>query len=29
LKLADERIEWLEGFAFRGPKALNVTFRAL
>lgn len=28
MKLQDERIEWLEGFAFRGPKTLNVTFRA-
>jgi hypothetical protein len=28
MKLVDERIEWLGGFAFRGPKSLNVTFRA-
>ena len=28
MKLVDERIEWLEGFAFRGPKTLQVTFRA-
>jgi cytochrome P450 len=29
MKLVDERIEWLEGFAFRGPKSLRVTFRAV
>ena len=27
LQLVDDKIEWLEGFAFRGPKTLNVTFR--
>ena len=27
LQLVDEKIEWLEGFAFRGPKTLEVTFR--
>jgi cytochrome P450 len=29
LKLVNKRIEWLEGFAFRGPKSLRVTFRAV
>ena len=27
LQLVTEKIEWLEGFAFRGPKSLEVTFR--
>ena len=29
MKLVNEKIEWLEGFAFRGPKSLEVTFRAV
>jgi pimeloyl-[acyl-carrier protein] synthase len=28
LQLASEHVEWIEGFAFRGPKSLPVTFRA-
>lgn len=28
LQLASDRIEWLEGFSFRGLKSLPVTFRA-
>ena len=27
LQLVTDKIEWLEGFAFRGPKSLEVTFR--
>jgi cytochrome P450 len=27
MQLVDERIAWLEGFAFRGPKALPIAFR--
>ena len=28
LQLASEHVDWIEGFAFRGPKSLPVTFRA-
>jgi pimeloyl-[acyl-carrier protein] synthase len=28
LQLAGDHVEWIEGFAFRGPKSLSVTFRA-
>jgi pimeloyl-[acyl-carrier protein] synthase len=28
LQLAGDHVEWIEGFAFRGPKSLPVTFRA-
>ena len=28
LQLASDHVEWIEGFAFRGPKSLPVTFRA-
>lgn len=27
LRLVDEDVAWLEGFAFRGPRSLRVTFR--
>jgi cytochrome P450 len=29
LKLVSERVEWLPGFAFRGPHTLPVTFEAV
>ena len=28
LQLARDRVDWIEGFAFRGPKSLPVIFRA-
>ncbi len=28
LELASDQVDWIEGFAFRGPKSLPVTFRA-
>ena len=28
LQLAHDHVDWIEGFAFRGPKSLPVTFRA-
>jgi pimeloyl-[acyl-carrier protein] synthase len=28
LQLASDHVDWIEGFAFRGPKSLPVTFRA-
>jgi hypothetical protein len=28
LQLVHEHVNWIEGFAFRGPKSLPVTFRA-
>ena len=27
MQLVEDRVEWLEGFAFRGPKRLPITFR--
>ncbi len=27
MELVEDRVEWLEGFAFRGPKRLPITFR--